>query len=294
MDNTPTNKPTQFTLCLIQLKVIHDKPTNIERAREMIATAVKVHNPNLIVLPEFFQAPVSLKNLQNYIEDADDSPSLNFLKEQAIKHSIDLIGGSIPVYFNKDKTKIYNACFCFNKKGEVQSIYKKLHLFDIDIPGKIKSKESSKITKGDCFDVFKTEYATIGLGICYDIRFPELALTYKKEYNIDMMIYPAVFNTVTGPIYWDLLARSRAVDNQVYVALCSASRNYEDPSDYQAYGHSMLVQPDGVIQSTTGYEEGIVYGKVDLERKEEIGNNIPIWKQKRWDMYTVGSSGGKF
>lgn len=278
-----------FTIGMIQIKVLNDKSSNLKRAEEMISNTMRLYNPQIIILPEYFQTPTNLKGLENYVEDGDNSETLNFLKEQAIKYNIDIIGGTIPAYFG-DKTKIYNTCFCVNNKGVLKCTFKKLHLFDINIPGQITFTESKKITRGDSFGIFETEYAKIGIGICYDIRFPEYALLLRKEHNIDMLVYPAAFNTVTGPIYWEILARSRAIDNQVYVALCSPSRNYDNPDDYQAYGHSILVDPSGAVVTTTGIEEAIVYSKIDLSRNDQIRNSLPTWKQRRWDMYNLSSN----
>jgi omega-amidase len=250
----------------------------------MISTAIKLYNPNILVLPEYFQTPANLKDLDKFVEDGENSETLGLLKQQALKYSIYIVGGTIPVYFS-DKSKVYNTCYCINKKGEVKTSFKKLHLFDVNIPGKICYTESKKITRGDSFGVFETEFAKIGIGICYDMRFPEYALCLRKEHDIDMLVYPAAFSSVTGPPYWELLGRSRAVDNQVYVALCSPSRNYENPEDYQAYGHSMVIDPFGSVITTTGIEESIIYTKIDPSKLDEIRNSIPTWRQKRWDMY---------
>jgi omega-amidase len=162
-----------------------------------------------------------------------------------------------------------------------------MHLFDVNIPGKIVAFESKKITKGDNFGIFDIGFIKIGIGICHDIRFAEYYLLLRKEHNVDMLIFPSAFNTVTGPLFWELLARSRAIDNQVYVAMCSQSRNYENPNDYQTWGHSMIVDPYGQIVTSTGYEEDIIIANIDLNKVKEFRQNIPIWDQKRWDLFSL-------
>lgn len=273
------------SVIIIQHKIIHDKQANVKRAEELIEAGIKLYNPDLVILPELFTTPTNLKNLENYIEDSENSETLNFLKTLAAKHKVYLIGGSIPIYFNGDKSKVYNTCFCLDRNGELKTTFRKIHLFDVDIPGKITYTESKKISPGDTCGVFETEFGKIGVGICYDIRFAEYALTLRKEHNIDMLVYPSAFNTVTGPLHWELLARSRAMDNQVFVAMASPSRNYENSSDYQAYGHSLIVDPFGQVVTSTGFEEDIVYAKLDLNKIDEVRNCIPVWKQKRWDLY---------
>ena len=179
------NKKEIFSIVLLQLKVTNDKVKNLSRAEEMISTAIKLYNPNILVLPEYFQTPANLKDLDKFVEDGENSETLGLLKQQALKYSIYIVGGTIPVYFS-DKSKVYNTCYCINKKGEVKTSFKKLHLFDVNIPGKICYTESKKITRGDSFGVFETEFAKIGIGICYDMRFPEYALCLRKEHDIDM------------------------------------------------------------------------------------------------------------
>ncbi len=276
-----------LSISLLQMKVTENKEQNIKRADEMITSAKTLYNPQIVVLPEFFNTPVSLKYLERDIEEEESSPTLAFLKEQAVKHDIYIVGGTIPTYPQGQKENVYNTCFCINRKGELVTTYKKIHLFDVDIPGKITFFESKRIKPGKEIGVFETEYGKIGIGICYDIRFPENSLLLKKEHKVDMLIFPAAFNTMTGPLHWELLGRSRALDNNVFLAMCSPSRNYENPSDYQAWGHSMLVDPYGQLMTSTGYEEDIVFARLDLNKCQEIGQAIPVWKQKRWDLYNL-------
>jgi len=134
-----------------------------------------------------------------------------------------LIGGSFPERDAKDG-KVYNTCTVYNPKGELVVIHRKVHLFDIDIPGKITFQESAKITGGSTMNFFDTEFARIGLGICYDVRFPELAMIAARK-GCQVLIYPAAFNMTTGPLHWELLQRARAVDNQVYMGMCSSARD---------------------------------------------------------------------
>jgi omega-amidase len=275
-----------FNLALIQLKVIDNKKANTKRAEELIETAVHIHRANIVVLPEYFNCPFYLPGkMQEYAEDLDSSTTLEFLKQTAKKYNIYLIGGSFPL---KNGDKIYNANFNIDKNGEVTSTFKKVHLFDVNIPGKMVFTESDSITAGDEFGIFDTEYGRIGLGICYDIRFPEYALLLRKEYNVDMLVYPADFNTTTGPLHWELLARSRALDNNVYLAICSQSRNVEDTHHYTVYGHSMVVDPFGQVVASTATQEAIVPCRVDLSKNDEIRQQIPVWSQKRYgDLYDI-------
>jgi omega-amidase len=281
------SKSELIGIALIQMKVVKDKDANLLRAGQLIDSAVKLYRPKLVVLPEFFQTPINSPQFSEYVEEEENSQTLKFLQEKAKQHSIFLVGGSFPVCKSEDSSKVYNTCFCIDDEGMLKTTFRKLHLYDVDIPGKLKIMESSRITKGNDFGIFDLGFIRIGIGICYDIRFPEYSLLLRKEHNIDMMIYPAAFNTVTGPLHWELLARSRAIDNQVYLALCSPSRNYDDLTSYQCYGHSIIVEPNGQVLTTTGYEEDIIYSKLDLSKVSEFRQSIPIWDQKRWDLYNL-------
>jgi len=289
-NNKPNNKSKKFNLALIQIKAVNNKQLNLSRAADFISAAVKLHNANIIVLPEFFNTPLGLKGEEfaKYVESADDSETIRFLSLQAQQHGIYLIGGSIPVYLNNDQSKVYNTTFCFDKTGVLKTKFSKIHLFDVNIPGKITFQESKKITPGSEYGIFETEFAKIGLGICYDIRFIEYSLLLKKEFNVDMLVFPAAFSLTTGQLHWELMARSRAYDANAFLAMCSQARNYQDPCAYQAWGHSMVVDPFGQIINQTGYDEDIVSVQVDLAKNEEIMEQIPVWKQKKYgEIYEI-------
>lgn len=284
MDSDSGNKKRKFTLALCQIKALAEKSKNLERARAFIESAVYLHKADIIVLPEFFNTPLGLglQEFKKYVENEKDSESLKILQTLAKVHNVYIIGGSIPVYFNDDPEKIYNTTFCLDRNGDIKSKFSKIHLFDVDIPGKITYQESKKITPGDEYGIFDTEYGRIGLGICYDIRFIEYSLLLRKEFNVDMLIFPAAFSLTTGSLHWELLARSRAYDTNCFLGFCSQARNYENPTNYQAWGHSMIVDPLGQIINETGYDEDIVVTKIDLNKNDEIRNQIPVWKQKKY------------
>ena len=126
------------------------------------------------------------------------------------------------------------------------------------------------------------EYGKIGLSICYDIRFPESAMIAARK-GAFLLVYPGAFNTTTGPLHWSLLARARAIDNQVYVAMCSPARDLE--ASYQAYGHSLVANPSAAILTEAEEKEAILYADLDNETVEGIRKGIPIYTQRRFDLY---------
>mmetsp|Transcript_1367 Transcript_1367/g.3674 ORF Transcript_1367/g.3674 Transcript_1367/m.3674 type:complete len:217 (+) Transcript_1367:504-1154(+) len=210
------------------------------------------------------------------------------LSRAANENRIFLIGGSFP---EREGDKLYNSCYAFNRDGDMVARHRKMHLFDIDIPGKITFKESETLSPGDHPTVFDlTEHggpaARIGLGICYDIRFPELSMLYRHM-GCNMLVFPGAFNMVTGPAHWDLLARGRAVDTQSFTVLCSPARNAG--ADYVAWGHSLVCDPWGEIKGQLDEKEGILRAEVDLTQVFERRTNMPTWIQRRSDVYKLES-----
>ncbi|KAI0781277.1 carbon-nitrogen hydrolase [Trametes elegans] len=306
MSSAPTFKP--FNLALIQLgQVGADKYANLEHAREMIKKAASGNGgakpkPDLVVLPECFNSlyghqhfPVYAETIsytpgQTYDVASSESQSVKMLSAAAKEEGVWLIGGTIPER-EAGTGKLYNtATPLTSPAGELVAIHRKVHLFDIDIPGKIKFKESETLTGGNTINQFDTEFARIGLGICYDVRFPELAMTNARRGQCcQVLIYPSAFNTTTGPLHWELLQRARAVDNQVYFAMCSPARDLKQ--SYHAWGHSMLVDPLGKVVAETEEEEDIVYAHVDPKLFEEARAGIPVTTQRRFDVYPDVSKG---
>ncbi len=274
----------KFKIALCQMKVINDKQANLIKARQIIEKACDKIKPEIVILPEYFNCPVGLGYTEKYAEEESSSQSLALLSELAKKNKINIIGGSLPI---KEGNKFYNTSYCFDRSGTIKARHRKNHLFDIDIPGKITYQESATLSAGTNYTVFNSDVAKIGIGICYDIRFGEYAHILKKKYGVEMLVYPAAFNTVTGPMHWELLHRSRALDNNVFLAICSPARNVENPNVYQCYGYSSVDNPFGKIIASTEIEEDIVEAEIEKGQIKEISEQIPTWKQKRQDMYEV-------
>lgn len=180
---------------------------------------------------------------------------------------------------------MYNTCVAFDPEGEIVALHRKIHLFDIDVPGRITFKESDTLTGGDRLALFDTPYGRVGLGICYDIRFPYLAMLLRQA-GAKFLFYPGAFNMTTGPVHWELLLRARALDTQCYAAAVSIARS-GDPKVYQAWGHSTLVSPWGEVLATTDEAPGTVSAVVPLPRVDEIRAQIPVGSQVRTDLYAL-------
>jgi omega-amidase len=197
------------------------------------------------------------------------------------------LAGSIP---ERDVAtgKVYNTCVVFGPDGGILTTHRKMHLFDINVPGRITFRESDTLSAGDTLAVFDTPYGRCGVGICYDIRFPHLALLLRQA-GCRILFYPGAFNMTTGPVHWELLQRARALDTQCFVATISPARNPE--SAYQAWGHSTLVDPWGAVVATTEEKPTSVIADIDLGRVDEVRGQIPVGAQVRSDLYELAWKG---
>ncbi|KAI0050037.1 carbon-nitrogen hydrolase [Auriscalpium vulgare] len=209
------------------------------------------------------------------------------LSDAAKEEGVWLLGGSIPERDPADG-KVYNTATVYSPAGELVATHRKVHLFDIDIPGKIKFKESETLTGGSSTNYFDTDFARIGLGICYDVRFPELAAIAARQ-GCQVLIYPGAFNTTTGPLHWELLQRSRAVDNQLYFSMVSPARDLT--AGYHAWGHSMVVDPMGVKLVEAEDGEVILHTHIDPKPFHDARAGIPVTTQRRFDVYPDVSKG---
>ena len=299
-------------LALIQLATGADKSHNLSHARSKILEASRA-GANLIVLPECFNSPYGTQYFSKYAEvlsssattnpsadsnitvsakahppSEEQSPSYHMLSRIAAETKTYLLGGSIPEYVPATK-KYHNTSLFFSPEGALLTTHRKTHLFDIDIPGKISFHESEVLSPGNKVTLLDLPpYGKVAVAICYDVRFPELA-TIAARHGAFLLLYPGAFNMTTGPLHWELQARARAVDNQVYVALCSPARDMD--ASYHAWGHSMVVDPNAEVVVEASEKEEIIYAELTGERIEEIRKGIPLLGQRRFDVYPDVSKG---
>mmetsp|Transcript_42137 Transcript_42137/g.58615 ORF Transcript_42137/g.58615 Transcript_42137/m.58615 type:complete len:166 (+) Transcript_42137:1-498(+) len=147
----------------------------------------------------------------------------------------------------------------------------------------MKFKESDVLSAGETMTLVDLPWCRAGVGICYDARFPELALAMRAQ-GAKVLIYPGAFNMTTGPAHYQLLARGRAVDTQSYVAFASPARS-SDKNDYQAWGHSQLVSPWAEVVVEAEHEPGVWVVEIDPSEADRIREQVPTSYQKRGDLY---------
>ena len=271
---------SKIKLALCQMNVVDDKESNLEKASILINKSIE-NNADFIILPEMFNCPYSNDKFMEYGEEERDSITLNTISKLAKDNNIYILAGSIP---EKDNEKLYNTSYLFDKKGEIIAKHRKMHLFDIDVKDKITFKESEVLTAGDEYTVADTEFGKIGIGICYDVRFVELA-RIMVENGAQILFYPGAFNMTTGPAHWELLFRSRALDNQVFCVGVAPALN--ESASYHSYGHSIITNPWGEVITQADEKEDLIIAEIDLSEIKKVREEIPLLKNKRNDLYKI-------
>ena len=271
---------TKIKLALCQMNVIDNKEENIAKATAMIRQAVS-ENSDFIVLPEMFNCPYSNEKFIEYCEEETTSQTLCEISKLAGEYGVYILAGSIP---EKENGKLFNTSYLFDRNGDIIAKHRKMHLFDIDVKGKIYFKESDVLTAGNEFSIAQTEFGKIGIGICYDIRFPELARIMAEDGAL-ILFYPGAFNLTTGPAHWELLFKSRALDNQVYCVGVAPALNKE--ASYNSYGHSIITSPWGDVIAEAGANEELIIKEIDLSEIKKIREELPLLKNKRGDLYEI-------
>ena len=300
-----------WPVALVQFQVSPDPEINHQQARHWLELAMapvpEQRSPRLLMLPEIWNSPYQAERFAEFAEpipalgsELVDGPSasLAMVAEFAKSHVVSVIAGSIPEC--TPDGRIFNTATVISPGGRLLAKHRKMHLFDVDIPGGIHFHESESLTAGDQItvlsgfdDPLETGLAkppNLGLQICYDIRFPELSLLMQQQMNCTVVACPAGFSTTTGPLHWHLVMRARAVDTQSFVLACCGARPPEGSSDYPSYGHSMVVDPWGHIVAEAGIGEELVRAELDLEQIAAARAAIPTSRQRRLDVYRLESA----
>lgn len=257
-----------MNVAVLQLAVSKDKQVNNLNARNKIIKAC-LKPIDMIVLPEMFNTPYLSSKFVDFAE-VEGGTTYQMLSEMAKQEGVYIVGGSIPELYEE---KIYNTSYVFDREGRCIAKYRKNHLFDVDIAGGQKFQESLTLSDGNDIAVFDTDFGRVGVMICFDIRFSGFAKKYA-EAGCEILVVPANFNMTTGPLHWEVLFRSRALDNQMYVIGCASSRN--PMASYVNYGNSIVCDPMGKIIKRLNEHTGEMTVKLDLAYVNKVREMIPV------------------
>ncbi len=273
-------KMAKIKVAAIQMPTVTDKMQNV-RTAGIYLEKIKDEKPDFVILPEMFCCPYQTQNFPVYAEE-EGGPVWQQLSEYAKQYGIYLIGGSMP---EKDaEGKVYNTSYIFDRQGKQIGKHRKVHLFDIDVTGGQTFKESDTLTAGDHDTVFDTEFGRMGVMLCFDIRFPELARMMVND-GVKAIFVPAAFNMTTGPAHWELSFRTRALDNQIYMIGCAPMR--DESAGYISWGHSIVTDPWGRVIDMLDEKEGVLLTELDLDYEEQVREELPLLKSRRKDMYRL-------
>jgi len=274
---------------LCQMMVSTDKEVNLRKAEQMVREAA-AQGAELVMLPEMFQCPYANAFFPQYAEEGQGE-SYRRLSGMARENGVTLVGGSIPELVRDKgeretidgcqrktdlKDRFYNTSYIFGPDGRLLGRHRKVHLFDVDVPGGIRFQESETLTAGDEITVVDTPVGRIGVGICFDIRFAEMFRAMSCA-GAQVICVPAAFNMTTGPAHWELSFRMRAVDNQCFLVGCSPAR--DEQGCYVAYGHSMVTSPWGNVIVQADETEQMIVAEIDLGEVDRVRASLPIMKE---------------
>ena len=261
--------PDLIRVACVQLTTRADKAANLEKTERLVAKAA-ASGADVVLLPEKWNAIGGVDTLHEAAETIEDGESVAAMRGWASRHGITLVGGSITEQ-REGREKLSNTSLVFDSDGELAAVYRKIHLFDVDVGGH-SYRESEAEEPGEEPVVARLEGWPIGLTVCYDVRFPELYRILALG-GAELVTVPAHFTLHTGRDHWHVLLRARAIENQLYVA--AAAQVGETLPGKQSYGRSIVVDPWGIVLAQAVDEETVVAAELDRDRLREIRQKLP-------------------
>jgi predicted amidohydrolase len=259
----------RLRIACVQLNASGDKADNIARMDALVGRAAAT-GADLVVLPEKWNGIGPADFLREVAEPLEGGETVAAMAEWARGHGITLVGGSIAER-REGRDKLSNTCLVFDPGGEIAAVYRKIHMFDVEVGGHV-YRESESEEPGDAPATCEAEGWKLGLTLCYDVRFPELYRILALE-GAELVTIPAAFTLYTGKDHWELLVRARAVENQCYLA--AANQWGAHPDGRAAYGRSMIVDPWGVVLGQAADEDGIVAVEIDRAHMQRVRRSLP-------------------
>ena len=273
----------QLRVGAVQLCSTPDLPANLAACRALVERAAG-GGAQLAVLPECFAfIGRGEGDKMTHAESLEGGgPILDTLRELATRHGVWIVGGGIPERVPGDEQRAYNTAVVVDPGGALAARYRKIHLFDVDIPGGATLRESDATRAGDELVVVDIGGARVGLTICYDMRFPGLYRQLVKDRGAEVLLVPAAFTAHTGAAHWHLLLRARAVENQAWVVAAAQWGQHNEKR--QSFGHSLVIDPWGSVVGELPGGDGVVHATLDAETVKKRRAQMPclthavLWK----------------
>ena len=269
----------ESTFVLAQMAPDGQPEVNLEKAKKAIAKAAELYHPDVMVFPEMFMSffPVGTDHeITLGTSQTLDGPFVTGMREQAKQYGMWLIFGMNETVEDPADHRNYNTTVVINAEGEIVSTYRKTHLYDA-----FGYKESDTMKPGDhFFEPIDTPFGKIGLFVCYEVRFPEVA-RYQRSKGADIIIMPTAWAAgKMKSLHFRTLITARAIENTVYMLAC-------DQCGADSIGESVAVDPMGVPIASAGEGETLMVARVDMDRVQEVRAKLPAYKDRRPELYTI-------
>ncbi len=263
-------------IALLQLSVSDDPAENLPHTRAMLEEAAGA-GAGFVLTPEVTNCLSSDRAHQRAVlRHEEEDETLAALREDAARLKLWLLIGSLALKTNDEDGRFANRSFLIGPDGAIRARYDKINMFDVDVSETEKYRESAGYRPGTRAVIAPTPFGTLGLSICYDIRFPQL---YRRlsQAGAQILTVPAAFNDTTGKAHWQSLLRARAIENGAYILAPAQTGTHaaHEGRPRRTWGHSMVVAPWGEVVADGGTEPGITYAEIDLAAVERARRRIP-------------------
>ncbi|TMS38267.1 hypothetical protein L596_005031 [Steinernema carpocapsae] len=286
--------PRREMIAVCQMTSDHSMDKSFETMKDMIQRAAD-RKCKMVFFPECCDFIGRTREESIDMAMYDTSSFIAALRQEALKNNIWLsLGGihekvdyskeNLPNVDSKVGCKPKNCHMIIDESGSIVEKYRKLHLFDLEIPGKVRLMESEFSSAGHkLIPPVGTPVGRLGLGICYDVRFPELSLWYRRQ-GAEILSYPAAFTVNTGLAHWEPLLRARAIETQSYVVAAAQTGKHNDKRS--SYGHSMVVDPWGAVIAQCSENVDMCFAEINLDYLNEVRTMQPVFQHRRNDLYS--------
>lgn len=268
-------------VAVCQMDSKNDKAANVESALSLLDEAAAA-GAEMAALPEMFTFMGAKDEYRGAAEEIP-GPVTEKLAAKAREHDMWVHGGSMFEVADEDD-KVHNTTVVFDPDGEQRAQYRKAHLFDVEIGDEVVTQESARVVPGEDLVTFDAGFATVGLGICYDLRFPELFSSLAGR-GADVIVLPAAFTKHTGKDHWESLLRARAIETQSYVV--APGQIGDKPDSVPSYGRSLVVDPWGNVVAKASDTVSVITADLDFEYLERVQRELPSLEHKRSEIYDI-------